>query len=172
MQLYLIYPENEAYLRGKVDRPVKIYLTDAGLASSFRRFMMYSLSFMLAGTLIQGLRPVSFLFFLPAGMCELLLLVFFVMVFFAIGRNLELRLFCKGARKLKGKLLGLEVEEYEDGNDRMRVFTIVDVEFRAPDGSVMRGKRRYETGRGKSQPPPEQAVVAVLYKDNKRWEVL
>jgi len=86
--------------------------------------------------------------------------------------GLKRRAFLKKGQKLRGKLLSLSVEEVVDSDGDNVARTVARVAFRAPDGHVVRGERRYNTARGKEQPPPAEAAVAIFYKDDQAWEVL
>jgi hypothetical protein len=89
-----------------------------------------------------------------------------------IAGGLKRRAFLRKGQKLKGKLLSLDVEEAVDSEGDKYTATIVRVAFRAPDGRVVHGERRYDTARGRQQPPPAEAAVAIFYKDDQEWEVL
>jgi len=172
MELYLIHPENEAYLKGEADRPVEIRsagMLNSDIESGFGGCMMIVVLIMGAVALFQGLQQPDFVL---SAVGVTFLLVGLVIGLLITRQTLKVRGFYKKGRKLKGKLLSLEIKEYEDTDGDKHIFTFVRVSFRAPDGSIVQGERYYMTDRGKLHPPPAGAAVAVFYKDDKQWEVL
>ena len=155
-KIFLVYPENMAYLRKKTSR---VRLTQRGLWGVWAYALVFEIVWIL--TLIIW-APEAFLWICGG------VVAFIVTLAWSMRKIIRLRLFKKYGLVIKGKVTWAGEFTDFDGDHYLRI----DYEFRVPGTQdVIRGVAK-PTNKTSRLPPETGTSVAVFYASEKYYQLL